>query len=421
MRKLGDDDWKDFLSTTKLNPTTTLSRACSRLFSFRALHRASQSLRKMTDAGTTTKEHSPGPSNPTGEAAASQSAPPAPTSDNNTASSSSRPHGNLIARCNGIFVVRKPKGVTSADVVARVKTVLERQLSNFQSQGRHVPETPSDNEEDEASMARNKGKPGGGKPQRHNKRRNKGGGGFTLKVGHGGTLDPLASGCLVLGVGTGTKELSHFLTCTKEYVGRGRFGAVTDTYDVEGGVVKRVDLPTDPPLGPAVIEQALAKFRGEIVQLPPIYSALKIDGKRLYEYAREGKPLPDGKKIEARKLTVEELELLDYFPAPATSEAAPSEPAQQTEGEAPLTEQPPTIAAKDITGPEFTCRIVSSGGFYVRSFIHDLGEDLGTAAFMTELTRTRQGKLKIEDALEVVGLDLVKVCEAIEKAKATAD
>lgn len=134
-----------------------------------------------------------------------------------------------------------------------------------------------------------------------------------------------------------------------------------------------------------------------------------------YEYAREGKPLPDGKKVEARKVTVEDVELLAFEPIPeAPTDAAPAHAADSGEN---VGDDAPAVAPADVKGPTFSVRVVSSGGFYVRSFIHDLGEEFGSSAFMISLQRTRQGKMKLEDALDVSNLDLVKVCDAIEEAK----
>lgn len=127
-------------------------------------------------------------------------------------------------------------------------------------------------------------------------------------MGHGGTLDPLATGVLILGVGSGTKSLASFLECTKSYECVVLFGAATDTYDTEGKVVARK--PYD-HVTRANIEEALDKFRGKIMQKPPIFSALRIQGKRLYEYAREGKELPV--EIKERPVEVEKLELVDFM------------------------------------------------------------------------------------------------------------
>ena len=130
-----------------------------------------------------------------------------------------------------------------------------------------------------------------------------------MKIGHGGTLDPLATGVLIVGVGRGTKHLQKFLLdCTKCYDTTLLFGAETDTYDITGQVIARS--PTE-NVSRAKVEEALGAFRGQIMQRPPTYSALRIQGKRLYEYAREGKELPT--EIEQRPVTVKELVLQEWL------------------------------------------------------------------------------------------------------------
>ncbi|KAJ9102658.1 hypothetical protein QFC19_004767 [Naganishia cerealis] len=131
-----------------------------------------------------------------------------------------------------------------------------------------------------------------------------------LKIGQGGTLDPLADGVLVIGVNKGTKQLSQFLHCTKSYTTTALLGSCTTTYDSEGPI-----LSTAPwaHVTREVIEQALEKFRGEIMQVPPIFSALKMDGKPLYEYARSNTPLP--RPIDARRANISLLQLESFTPA----------------------------------------------------------------------------------------------------------
>lgn len=129
-----------------------------------------------------------------------------------------------------------------------------------------------------------------------------------VKLGHGGTLDPLATGILVAGVGRGTKELNNFLGCTKTYEAVVLFGAETDTYDQVGKVVRRG------PYGHvtrAGVEGVLGRFRGEVMQRPPVFSALRVNGKRLYEYAREGKVPPV--EIQERPVVVEDLRVVDWY------------------------------------------------------------------------------------------------------------
>jgi tRNA pseudouridine55 synthase len=147
-----------------------------------------------------------------------------------------------------------------------------------------------------------------------------------VKMGHGGTLDPLATGVLILGVGKGTKSLQNFLSCTKTYETVVLFGASTDTYDRVGRIVKksRYDEVTRP-----AVEKALESFRGKYKQTPPLFAALKMDGKPIYEYAREGKPLP--REIPTRDVDVKELEMLEWYEPGTHNHRWPTEEAQESE------------------------------------------------------------------------------------------
>lgn len=129
-----------------------------------------------------------------------------------------------------------------------------------------------------------------------------------MKLGHGGTLDPLATGVLITGVGKGTKCLQRFLECTKSYECAVLFGAATDSYDCAGKVVGRAPYQH---VTKEKVEGALEKFRGKIMQRPPIFSALRVQGKRLYEYAREGKEVPV--EIQERPVEVVSLELTEWL------------------------------------------------------------------------------------------------------------
>ena len=143
--------------------------------------------------------------------------------------------------------------------------------------------------------------------QRHRRRRRYAGP-PQVKIGHGGTLDPLATGVLIAGIGAGTKELGRFLECTKTYEAVILFGAATDTYDTEGKVIARK------PYGHItedMVREALGRFKGKILQKPPIYSALRVEGKRLYEYAREGKTPPV--EIKERPVEVLDLKLTEWM------------------------------------------------------------------------------------------------------------
>lgn len=129
-----------------------------------------------------------------------------------------------------------------------------------------------------------------------------------IKIGHGGTLDPLATGVLIAGVGNGTKQLQGFLECTKAYETVLLFGAATDTYDTEGKVLSKAPYAH---VTREAVEKALADFRGKIMQRPPLYSALRIQGKRLYEYAREGTEVPT--EIVERPVEVQSLEIVEWL------------------------------------------------------------------------------------------------------------
>lgn len=149
-----------------------------------------------------------------------------------------------------------------------------------------------------------------------------------VKIGHGGTLDPLATGILIIGVGKGTKHLQDFLSCTKSYEATLLFGAATDTYDVQGRILGKAPYAH---VTREKVEEALEKFKGKIMQRPPLFSALRIQGKRLYEYAREGKEVPV--KIQERPVTVEKLEIVEWL-APGSHEYKwPAEEAEQEEKE----------------------------------------------------------------------------------------
>lgn len=127
-------------------------------------------------------------------------------------------------------------------------------------------------------------------------------------MGHGGTLDPLATGVLILGVGNGTKSLQQFLSCTKSYEAVLLFGAATDTYDTEGKVVARKEYAH---VTSELVKDALQKYRGKIMQKPPIFSAIKMNGKKLYEYARSGEEVP--MEIKERPVEVLDLEMTEWM------------------------------------------------------------------------------------------------------------
>ncbi len=177
------------------------------------------------------------------------------------------------------------------------------------------------------------------------------------KVGHAGTLDPRASGVLVLCLGPATRLSEYLSSSTKSYQARIRFGESTETYDAEGATTSSAgEVPTE-----VQIESALEMFRGEIQQVPPPYSAIKLQGRKAYELAREGKPV----KLDPRNVTVYELTKLEYEP------------------------------------PDLSVRVECSAGTYIRSLAHDLGQALSTGAHLSALRRLRAGPFGLQDAVRL--------------------
>ncbi|TFY82214.1 hypothetical protein EWM64_g1798 [Hericium alpestre] len=240
------------------------------------------------------------------------------------------------------------------------------------------------------SQAQNKGK---------GKKRGKGRRGRdNVKTGQGGTLDPLADGVLVVGVGKGTKRLNEFLDCSKEYQTTCLLGCETDSYDSEGARVRTAPWHH---VTRASVESALEKFRGEIMQTPPIFSALKMDGMALYDYARKGIPLP--RPIEQRKVTIHSLELIDWkgsdHPYRWPEKQFTQEEKAALEKSLSSVDDQATVHVEDESDPEpaegevpmaFVLKMRVSGGTYVRSIVHDLAHSLGSAGHVVTLTRTRQ-------------------------------
>ncbi|MGB7842007.1 MAG: tRNA pseudouridine(55) synthase TruB [Salinimicrobium sp.] len=176
-----------------------------------------------------------------------------------------------------------------------------------------------------------------------------------IKVGHAGTLDPLATGLLIICTGKATKQIESLQGQEKEYTGTFTLGATTPSYDLETEVDQTY--PTE-HLSEEKIREATNAFLGEIDQYPPIFSALKKDGKRLYEYARSGQEV----EVSARKVHISEFEITD------------------------------------ISLPKVAFRVVCSKGTYIRSLAHDFGKQLESGAHLSSLRRTRIGEYRIENA-----------------------
>ncbi|MBN1313760.1 MAG: tRNA pseudouridine(55) synthase TruB [Anaerolineae bacterium] len=176
------------------------------------------------------------------------------------------------------------------------------------------------------------------------------------RVGHAGTLDPLAEGVLVLALGQATRLVEYLSVSTKCYRAEIKLGLSTDTYDLQGQITARQDLPSN--LSAEQIEAALACFRGEIEQVPPVYSAIKVKGKTAYSRARSGETVT----LAPRRVVIHELTLLAF------------------------------------ASPRIDVFVRCSAGTYIRSLAHDLGELLSCGATLAHLVRTASGAFKLEDA-----------------------
>ncbi|XP_017338301.2 probable tRNA pseudouridine synthase 1 [Ictalurus punctatus] len=219
---------------------------------------------------------------------------------------------------NGIFSIYKKSGPTSADVLNTLKQMLLKEA-------------------------------GVDKPNPRKRKKQ------AIKLGHGGTLDSAASGVLVVGIGEGTKMLTSMLAGSKKYIAVGELGKATDTFDATGSVVQE---KSHDHITREAFEEKLKQFTGEIMQVPPLYSALKKDGKRLSTLLKEGQEV---EAKPARPVTVYSLSLHDFNP------------------------------------PLFTLDVECGGGFYVRSLVDDLGKALSSCAHVRELTRTKQGQFTLQE------------------------
>ena len=179
-----------------------------------------------------------------------------------------------------------------------------------------------------------------------------------IKVGHAGTLDPLATGVIVVCTGRATKRIDELQAGVKEYVATLALGATTPSFDLE------TEIDATYPTGHItreLVEEVLGKFHGEIQQVPPAFSAVKVDGKRAYKLARRG----ETPELKAKTLVIDEIELLEYAPE------------------------------------RITLRVVCSKGTYIRALARDIGEALGSGAHLTALRRTRVGDFGIESCRSV--------------------
>lgn len=252
---------------------------------------------------------------------------------------------------NGILLVDKPKGWTSFDVVAKVRNVIKHSLANEESQ-------------------LTKGK---------------------IKVGHTGTLDPLATGLLVLLIGKATKMAPELSKADKTYQATIKLGFTSTTGDAEGTIIPSQPTFPRPGLGKggqvpseARIKKVIKEFEGEIEQVPPAFSAIKVNGQRAYKLSRQGKDV----KIEPRKVKIYSISNVKINPSIRIIS---------------------TIV--DINSmPEVSFTVKVSSGTYIRTLAEDIGKALGTGSYLTNLKRTQVGRFDIKDAISVekIGADEIK-------------
>jgi len=178
------------------------------------------------------------------------------------------------------------------------------------------------------------------------------------KVGHAGTLDPLATGLLIICTGKFTKKINEYMAKEKEYTGTFTLGAITPTYDLES---EPGEFKSTEDITPSRIREATSNFLGPILQVPPAHSAIKIEGKRVYELARKGKEV----KLEPRPVTISEFEITN------------------------------------IDMPVVSFRVVCSTGTYIRSLANDFGKVLGCGAYLSSLCRTRIGEHRLDQAISI--------------------
>lgn len=349
--------------------------------------------------------------------------------------------GSLSSRpLNGTFAIDKPTGPTSMDLLEKLKDLFAFSPL-FRNPDGSVPEGHGNSKAWRPNGRLRDYKKKAGPP----------------KIGQGGTLDPLATGVLVIGVGSATKQLQSYLDCAKTYETIGLLGASTTSYDCKDPVVQRVG---HSHVTSELVQDLLPYFTGPLMQYPPLFSAVKMDGKRLLDYARANEPLP--RPIQAREIEVLELKLVQWLQAGKHEYVAPTEQIgeeerkllgrvkemagkeekdpdmvlkdeswkekreqqlQQQEEATPATETTTTTeeasAPKDdeteIPPAAFHLRMSVSSGTYVRSIVHDVGLACGSAAHVVMLRRTRQGAWVTPDGASQQVVEVVSQAEEGQK------
>lgn len=229
-----------------------------------------------------------------------------------------------------------------------------------------------------------------------------------LKVGHAGTLDPLASGVMILCTGKCTKLIDQLQAGTKEYVATLRLGCTTPSFDAEHPI--DAIYPTS-HITQAAVEEALSRFRGSIWQVPPVYSACKVEGRRAFDYIRQGEDV----ELKAKELVIDELELLDlHLPEQGLISPHADEVAKMAREDIHIKDygrDKETYEIAEATNIDtehlsyLQIRVVCSKGTYIRALARDIGQALGSGAYLIGLRRTRVGDIRVEDCLPVENIE----------------
>ena len=208
-----------------------------------------------------------------------------------------------------------------------------------------------------------------------------------LKVGHAGTLDPLATGVLIICTGKSTKLIDELQAHTKEYVATIKLGATTPSFDME--TAEDATYPTE-HITRELVEEKLKAFVGRIEQIPPTFSAVKVDGKRAFKYARQGEDI----ELKPKILVIDELEILHF----GELSTVDSQPSNDNDPRERIKYQSDNLQGSHLS---LTIRVVCSKGTYIRALARDIGQALGSGGYLTGLIRTRIGKYTLQDCMDI--------------------
>ncbi|MCR5313941.1 MAG: tRNA pseudouridine(55) synthase TruB [Bacteroidaceae bacterium] len=216
-----------------------------------------------------------------------------------------------------------------------------------------------------------------------------------LKVGHAGTLDPLATGVLIVCTGKATKRIDELQAHTKEYVATIKLGATTPSFDME--TEEDNTFPTE-HITRELVEEKIQNFVGRIEQIPPAFSACKIDGKRAFKLARQGEEV----ELKPKVLVIDEIELLNFGMVENSEDVQADDRASDDPRDQRIKYQTGNITSEHLS---MTIRVVCSKGTYIRALARDIGQALGSGGYLTDLIRTRIGEYSLRDCIDIEHLE----------------